>query len=177
MTTQSIQIASGFALILLAGCGGGKGLLQDELNGDGTKRKAPLGYYESTLRPSEFDEEVEAVQKAHAQSGSVTPIDLPNDSTFVEIVETQGFRIQIFASGNIDEATAAQRQLRSKVPDSVYVVYDPPVYKVRVGDYASRLEANQRLTRIVNAGYDDAWVVADKIYLRRVTRVARQGED
>jgi hypothetical protein len=168
--SQLIQIASGVALILLAGCGGGSGLLQDELEG---KRKAPLGYYESTLRPSEFDEEVEAVQRAHAQSGSVTPIDLPNDSSYVEIVETQGFRIQIFASGNIDEATAAQRVLRNKVSDSVYVVYDPPVYKVRVGDYASRLEANQRLTRIVNAGYDDAWVVADKIYLRRVTRVAR----
>lgn len=151
--------------------------MQDEQNGDGTRRKAPLGYYESTLRPSEFDEEVEAVQKAHAQSGSVTPIDLPNDSTFVEIVETQGFRIQIYASASIDEATAAQRVLRDKVPDSVYVVYDPPVYKVRVGDYASRLEANQRLTRVVNIGYDDAWVVADKIYLRRVTRVARQGEN
>ncbi|MEX2117861.1 MAG: SPOR domain-containing protein [Bacteroidota bacterium] len=172
-TTQFIRIASGFALILLAGCGGGRGVLEDEQNGDGTKRKAPLGYYESTLRPSEFDEEVEAVQKAHAQTGSVTPIDLPNDSSFVEIVETQGYRVQIFASASIDEATAAQRVASNRVGDSVYVVYDPPVYKVRVGDYALRLEANQRLTRVVNMGYDDAWVVADKIYLRRVTRVSR----
>ena len=171
-TIQSIRIASGFGLILLAGCGG-RGVLQDELNGDGTKRKAPLGYYESTLRPAEFDEEVEAVQKAHAQSGSVTPIDLPNDSTVVEIVETQGFRIQIFASASIDEATASRRVAKDRISDSVYVVYDPPVYKVRVGDYAARLEANQRLTRFVNMGYDDAWVVSDKIYLRRVTRVAR----
>jgi len=169
-TGQSIQIASVVALVLLAGCGGGSQLLQDELEG---KRKAPLAYYESTLRPAEFDEEVDAVQKAHAQSDNVTPIDLPNDSTFVEIVETQGFRIQIFASGSIDEATAAKRVLNQKVADSVYVVYDPPVYKVRMGDYASRLEANQRLTRIVNIGYDDAWVVSDKIYLRRVTRVSR----
>ena len=174
MTTTKFQIASGFALILLTGCGGGKGLLLEEQNGDGTKRKAPLGYYESTLRPSEFDEEVEAVQKAHAQTGSVTPIDLPNDSSFVEIVETQGYRVQIFASASIDEATAAQRVARDKIGDSVYVVYDPPVYKVRIGDFASRLEANQRLTRVVNMGYDDAWVVADKIYLRRVTRVARE---
>jgi hypothetical protein len=103
----------------------------------------------------------------------VTPIDLPTDSTIVETVETQGFRIQIFATGSIDEATASQTVARNQVGDSVYVVYDPPVYKVRVGDYATRLEANQRLTRIVNMGYDDAWVVSDKISLRRVTRVAR----
>ncbi|MEX1139725.1 MAG: SPOR domain-containing protein [Bacteroidota bacterium] len=170
-SSPSIHIASGFALLLLAGCGGERGLLQDELEG---KRKAPLGYYESTLRPSEFDEEVDAVQKAHAQSGNVTPIELPNDSTVIEIVETQGFRVQIFASASIDEATAAQRVARNQIGDSVYVVYDPPVYKVRIGDFASRLEANQRLTRAVHMGYDDAWVVADKIYLRRVTRIARE---
>lgn len=176
-SSQFIQTASWFVLILLAGCGGGRGVLQDEQNGDGTKRKAPLAYFESTLRPSEFDEEVDAVQKAHAQSGNVTPVDLPTDSTVVETVETQGFRVQIFASASIDEATASQRIALSQISDSVYVVYDPPVYKVRIGDYATRLEANQRLTRLVNMGYDDAWVVADKIYLRRVTRVARQGED
>lgn len=162
--------------VFLAGCGTGGQMLNDAQ--DGTKEKAPLAYYEATLRPSEFDEDVESIQKAHEQQGE-TPLipDLPTDSLVVETVEVQGFRIQVFASGNIDEAAAAQRTARNQVSDSVYVVYDPPVYKVRVGDYATRLEASQRLPRIVNLGYPDAWVVSDKISLRRVIRIPRTPED
>ena len=148
--------------------------MNDE-EGNGTRKRAPLAYYEATLRPSEFDEEVEAVQRAHDSGESVAPLDLPSDSSIVEYVEVQGFRIQIFASANIDEATGAQRVAADKAGiDSVYVVYDPPVYKVRIGDYGTRLEANQKLSKIVNLGYDDAWVVADKVNLRRVTRIPRE---
>jgi hypothetical protein len=152
-------------------------MLNDEQNG--TREKAPLAYYEATLRPSEFDEEVEIVRQTHERQGeSVTPFDLPSDSTVVETVEVQGFRIQVFASASIDEAAAARESARTKVgSDSVYVVYDPPVYKVRVGDYATRLEANQRLPRIVNLGFPDAWVVSDRITLRRITRIPRQGDE
>lgn len=164
-----------FFVFPVAGCGPGQ-MLSDEQNG--TREKAPLAYYEATLRPSEFDEEVETVQQSHGRHGqSVTPVDLPSDSTVVETVEVQGFRIQVFASANIDEAVSARETARTKVGnDSVYVVYDPPVYKVRVGDYATRLEASQRLPRIVNLGYPDAWVVSDKITLRRVTRIPRPGD-
>ncbi|MBI4417517.1 MAG: SPOR domain-containing protein [Ignavibacteriales bacterium] len=135
-------------------------------------------YYEATLRPSEFDEEVEIIQKDHEKQGeSALPFEVPSDSTVVETVEVQGFRIQVFASSSIDEASAAQIVAREKVgTDSVYVVYDPPVYKVRVGDYATRLEANQRLPRLVHLGYTDAWVVSDKISLRRVTRIPRPAD-
>lgn len=161
---------------LLTGCGTGGQMLSD--GQDGTKEKAPLAYYEATLRPSEFDEDVENIQKAHEQQGESPLIpDLPTDSTVVETVEVQGFRIQLFASANIDEAATTQRTARDQVGDSVYVVYDPPVYKVRVGNYATRLEASQRLPRIVNLGYPDAWVVSDKISLRRVTRIPRLDED
>jgi hypothetical protein len=160
----------------LQGCGGERQTLKDDENG--TKAKAPMVYYEATLRPSEFDEEVEIIQQAHEKQGeSALPFEVPSDSTVVETVEVQGFRIQVFASSSIDDASAAQIVAREKVvTDSVYVVYDPPVYKVRVGDYATRLEANQRLPRLVHLGYTDAWVVSDKISLRRVTRIPRPAD-
>ena len=55
--------------------------------------------------------------------------------------------------------------------DSLYVVFDPPVYKVRVGDFRTRAEASQRLGVIVSEGFSDAWVVWDRIVLRKVVRV------
>jgi len=170
LCTMGLTLAG---VVFLSACGGSRGLMDDQ-SSDPTKQR-PLSYYEATLRPSEFDEEVEAVQKAHASGESVAPLEIPSDSSVVERVEIQGYRIQIFASASIDEATAAQQvALERAGKDSVYVVYDPPVYRVRIGDYGTRLEANQRLSRIVNLGYDDAWVVADRVNLRRLTRVPKE---
>lgn len=160
---------------MLISCGDSKETLRQTFSGSEDKpKKAPLSYYEATLRPSDFDEEVEIVQKAHAQATGGVPIDIPADSTSVEVEVVQGFRVQLFASSSIDEATAAKMTAEEKaLRDSIYVVYDPPVYKVRIGDYPTRLEANQKLARLVNLGYPDAWVVADRIVLRRILRFAR----
>ena len=162
-------------LLLLAACGQGKDALRPEDLIEQQSRKAPLSYYEATLRPSDFDEEVEIIQRAHAQLAGILPLDIPSDSTVVVEEEIQGFRIQIFASSSIDEANASKIGAEEKfLRDPIYVVYDPPVYKVRVGDYVTRFEANQQLTRLVNIGYPDAWVVADRIVQRRTVRVPKE---
>jgi hypothetical protein len=66
--------------------------------------------------------------------------------------------------------TAAQRITE----DSLYVVYDPPVYKVRIGDFPTRAEANQKLTTVIGQGFSDAWVVGDRIIQRKLVRVPSQ---
>jgi hypothetical protein len=57
------------------------------------------------------------------------------------------------------------------IGDSVYVVYDAPVYKIRVGDFVNRYEANQRLPEFTEKGYRDAWIVPDRIVQRKFVRV------
>lgn len=134
--------------------------------------KAPLEVYEATLNPSDFDEEIDAVRTAHAEAASRPPLEIPGDSSYVEEEVVQGFRIQIFSSASIDEGNAAKLAAMEAFPtDSVYVVYDPPVYKVRLGDFVSRLEANRRLAQVIQSRYPDAWVVADRVVQRRVVRV------
>ncbi|MBI2619735.1 MAG: SPOR domain-containing protein, partial [Ignavibacteriales bacterium] len=115
------------------------------------------------------------VQKTHAENHGTAPIEIPADSAVVEEVVAQGFRIQIFATSSIDEANSAKLTAEGRVgQDEVYVVYDPPVYKVRVGDYVERLEANQRLSKLINQGYPDAWVVADRVIQRKITRIPKE---
>ena len=55
--------------------------------------------------------------------------------------------------------------------DSVYIVYDPPVYKVRIGDFRTRAEASQKLGAMSSIGFADAWVVGDRIVIRKTVRV------
>lgn len=157
--------------VLLIGCSSARSVEADETNELSVKpgTEASLAVYERTLNPSDFDEDVALVKETQPDSLKAAPVEQASaDSMVVEEVMSQGFRIQIYASKKIDEATAVRMMAVEQFPqDSIYVVYDPPVYRVRLGDYPTRLEANQRLPSITRAGYPDAWVVTDRIIVRK----------
>lgn len=135
--------------------------------------KAPLEVFESSFHPSQYDEDIEAVER-RLQQREEQP-DERRDSVRVEEEVLQGFRIQIFASPRIDEATLAKQTAAQLITtDSLYIVFDPPVYKVRVGDYPTRLEANRALASIIQKGYPDAWIVTDRIIQRKFIRLRRE---
>lgn len=135
--------------------------------------KLLLSEYEGTLNPVEFDREIEVVgKKQGAEHRQQNPLEIPKDSVVVQEEVIQGFRIQIFSSSNVDETTLMKNLALEKCSgDSVYVVYDAPVYKLRIGDFANRYEANQRLPEFVEKGYRDAWIVPDRIIQRKLMRV------
>jgi hypothetical protein len=139
------------------------------------KEKGSLIAYESSFRPADYDEDVEIAEKRTPAGNSLPEVDTRKDSVSVEEEIALGFRIQIFASAKIDEANMAkQSALETITTDSLYVVYDPPVYKVRVGDYTSRFDANKALAGIIQNGYPDAWVVNDRIIKRKITIIPRE---
>jgi hypothetical protein len=162
------------------GCSSPQQLAEKELKQEIKKsepppeKKLPLAEYEATLNPSDFDQEVELVQKAHTEDKKVQkPLEIPKDSLVLQEEVVQGFRIQVFSSSNVDDAGLMKTVVMEKfIDDSVYVVYDAPVYKVRVGDFVSRFDANQRLPEFVEKGYRDAWIVPDRVVQRKMIRVA-----
>ncbi|HEY4612469.1 MAG TPA: SPOR domain-containing protein [Bacteroidota bacterium] len=138
-------------------------------------KKAPLAEYERSFHPSDYDEDVKAAEKRAPVEHEQPEIESSGDSLRVQEEIVQGFRIQIFASARIDEATLAKQTAAQAITtDSLYIVYDPPVYKVRVGDYATRLDANRALVPVIQRGYPDAWIVTDRIVQRKFVRVPRE---
>lgn len=172
---RTITLASVLALFLLA-CSSSQKTSDDvpRAKQPDQQRKAPLKEFEATFHPSDYDEDVAATEKR--QGGEQAKIDSVSgrDSVRVEEQTMQGFRVQLFSSQRIDEATIAkQTAMQTIVTDSLYIIYDPPNYKVRAGDFATRLDANRALSAIIQKGYPDAWVVTDKIIKRKFIRVKR----
>jgi hypothetical protein len=163
------------SLSLMVGCGSSKQVLVEEKPKieQPKEKKLLLSEYEGTLNPVDFDQEIEIVQTVrHEGPKQQIPIEIPKDSTVVQEEVVQGFRIQIFSSSNVDETTLMKNLALEKfVGDSIYVVYDAPVYKVRVGDFINRYEANQRLPEFIDKGYRDAWIVPDRIVQRKLVRI------
>jgi SPOR domain len=137
--------------------------------------KKPLSYYEATLDPSKYEDDVEVVEQKKSEDRDTTELRIPKDSTVVQETSQLGFRIQIYSTSSIDEAMNTRTNVLTKLPrDSVYIVYDPPIYKIRLGDFQTRYDASIELPTIVNLGYADAWIVPDNIVRRKIIQVPRQ---
>ena len=82
-----------------------------------------------------------------------------------------GFRIQIFFdSGNNSKirAQSIHESFLAKYPDvGAYLSFKTPNYKVRVGDFRTKLDAQRFLNEII-ADYPNAWIIDDQINLPKV---------
>jgi len=125
-------------------------------------RKENLKTYERSFRPSFYDTEVYLYKKTDTTKSHGKPID--NTVTAAQPETLQGFRIQLIATTNYDEALSLRNDLSKTYPDLwVYTVFEAPTYKVRVGDFTNRADAKIMLDKFKSEGFKTAWVVPDKI--------------
>ncbi len=77
-----------------------------------------------------------------------------------------GYRIQIFEESGNKSSTRAREvmaEFSTKYPDvPVYLTWQAPNFKVRVGDFDTRMKAEGFLNKIKRS-YPIAWVIRDKI--------------
>jgi hypothetical protein len=173
MKLRGLGILLPAVIALLTGCGSSGGSRKDsETLPETRERKIPLSQVESRFNPSEYDDDLNVVCDQHEIEQQRAANEASKDSLIIVSELSQGYRIQIFATGNIDEATVMRLTTIQRVTeDSVYIVYDPPVYKVRIGDFRTRAEASQKLGAMSSIGFADAWVVGDRIVIRKTVRV------
>jgi cell division septation protein DedD len=79
---------------------------------------------------------------------------------------TYGYRVQIFASSERRRAEEIAASARTRFPDAVYVEYDAPLYKVRIGDCVTRHEADTLKEQAFSLGYEGPWVAETMILIR-----------
>ena len=81
-----------------------------------------------------------------------------------------GYRVQICALADKEAARDIQREAIIKFNENIYLTYDSPYYKVRVGDCATRFDADKLQRLATEKGFDDAWVVKTKVKLNPETK-------
>jgi hypothetical protein len=99
------------------------------------------------------DEKVDLLVSKHVQINQNTTV-------------IDGYRIQIFFDSGNNSKTKAQSifgSFKEKYPEvGAYLTFIAPNYKVRVGDFRTKLDAQRFLNEIIGQ-YPGAWVIADKI--------------
>ena len=75
----------------------------------------------------------------------------------------KGYRVQILISQNVNELEVIQDKLMKSVDKKIYIIFELPNYKLRVGNFLNRKEAESFQKKIVRLGYRTAWVVPTMI--------------
>ncbi|MDP3683123.1 MAG: hypothetical protein Q8S01_04250, partial [Ignavibacteria bacterium] len=77
-----------------------------------------------------------------------------------------GFRVQVLATDDLTEAQQKRSDIYFKTnKNEIYITFQSPLYKVKVGDYATHLGANNLAFKLNQLGFSPTQVVADTVNL------------
>lgn len=99
-----------------------------------------------------------------ADSIEVVVKDVPDD---VDTVYNQAYRVQIFTTKVYGEARYALKIAKEIFDRPVAIDYEVPYFKVRVGRFSNREDAEEYSMKVKAAGYTDAWVVMVNVNVKQ----------
>ena len=76
-----------------------------------------------------------------------------------------GFRVQVLSAQNGDIAEEMRMELVARLNHKVQVIFDAPNYKVRVGAFTDRNDAERLRKQLYTLGYRQAWIVRARFTL------------
>ncbi|MDX9857209.1 MAG: SPOR domain-containing protein [candidate division Zixibacteria bacterium] len=179
-STRSIcsALLIGAVVAALVGCGLPGGEPAEERPDSSPGVVDPRG-----VDPLELPSDREVVPAVQPHAGDITGQDALvvrdddlTDSTAVDESETaagadslnaQAYRVQLFTGKLFSEARTEVAVAEEIFDQPVYLDYEVPYFKVRVGDFAGRDDAERYRQRAKGAGYANAWVVLVNINVRQ----------
>jgi hypothetical protein len=136
--------------------------------------------------PLELPRDRQVVPEAHPQAGAIsgrqvlqtpdsgTEVDSTGEAVFaipepvIDTFNSQAYRVQLHTSRVYGEARQAARVAEEIFDQPVYVDYEVPNYKVRVGNFPDRDQALSYQQKARAAGYSNAWVVMVNVAVREL---------
>ena len=81
----------------------------------------------------------------------------------IKISTLDGYRLQLYESSSAEQANKKMNKYSLSLEDSLYLVFDAPLYKIRYGNYVTKYEAEVEKNNLKKKGYNTAWVVKSRI--------------
>lgn len=94
-----------------------------------------------------------------------------------DTLQVQGYRVQVYFSNDRKKAYAMRDKAIKLYPEhaaEVYVVYQSPNYKVRVGNFIKEADA-KALERMLAKNFENVFIVRDKV--RYIKNKPKENED
>lgn len=117
---------------------------------------------EASSEPVEYDDNSPQSDRGLNDPVSEPPTSVPSGDTLL------GYRVQLYSFSSREAAEAAIRRVERLLADwshGVYLSEEDGSFKVRVGDFTDKDEANLLRDRLREEGYPDAWTASARVRL------------
>ncbi|MCE5248782.1 SPOR domain-containing protein [bacterium] len=134
--------------------------------GDEYAKIAQDSFPVSTKNPDEVIKEAITPQKTTADKANESrTADVRRETSEVSksASDILGYRVQIGMFGDQKEAYAYAEKARAKVDAKVYVIYEAPFFRVRVGDFSEKSEADNYVKILKGLGFNNSWWIRTTI--------------
>jgi hypothetical protein len=136
--------------------------------------------YDESFDPLKLNDEKIEFKEENKKSTNqqvIFPIENNQQTLKDENKLTDGFRIQLYATKDIESATIAKKEAEFVFVDdslNIYIEFDSPYYKLRIGDFRKRdkAEAFREIAR--EKGYPSSWIVKTKVWSNPTISVIEQ---
>ena len=154
-----ILFALGFLLVL--GCSSTKEVIKEDIPVQDTYQ------YDESFDPLmlqdddiliEGDDDVSVVDP--------NPEGDPETEVVLTTKEMTGFRVQILATKNIETASLFEQEASERfghLDHKTYLIFEAPLYKIRVGDCKDRPQAEELRDLAMQYGYRESFIVKSKV--------------
>lgn len=163
------QITLLFLILLLGACASGKKVVKEPSPSEAEAAAIDESFDPLTLNDEDIAFPEPPSQKAKTPVSGQTPSPSAPQATAGKLENrlVDGFRVQLFATKDIESATIAKKEAEFAFAEdsvNIYIEFDSPYYKLRIGDCTTR-EAAEKLREIARSkGYPSAWIVRTKVW-------------
>jgi len=109
----------------------------------------------TTLVPDKADPEIfypkDSLSQQIPSEAEILPPPAPDEREY--------FKIQVLAAQNFAGAEAEKERLKQYTMRNIYLVKEMSLWKVQVGEFQSRSEAETELSMLRSIGWSDAWII------------------
>lgn len=161
-----LQRIAVFSLVLVTACAGTRETVPEE-----KPKTADETPYDESFDPRSLDDD-DIVVGPGKSAGAVTAgaVSTAGESGAAgeeaRVKEINGFRVQILATNNIETASLVEQEASDRFESrgyKTYLLFETPLYKIRIGDCEKRSEAEELRDLAIGNGYTGAFIVKSKV--------------
>ena len=155
-------------LTVLFGCSTAKFGWEKEPQTDQPPAETGTGMIEDFDPLSLEEEDIQVKPRPEATEADETPRVLKEavpetEEAVPESELIQGYRVQLFASETEQNANEAKKRAIFKFDERVYLIFQGAYYRLYVGDFVDRKDAEKLALEAQRKGFDGAWVVPARV--------------
>jgi hypothetical protein len=153
-----------FSALFLISCAGTKEVVKEDT-------PLPDKYqYDESFDPLTLDDDDIIIAGDDDLQVIDNSVDNPDIENPIAVKEKTGFRVQILATKNIETASLFEQEASERfnnLDHKTYLIFEAPLYKIRVGDCEDRAQAEELRDQAMQYGYRESFIVKSKIQVQK----------